>query len=74
MMFITKFQNVGRFLFERGLVSSESGNLSIRLGDRLMITRRGSNLGALAEKDLIETGISKNDRATPLAASLSNLV
>jgi len=68
MMFITKFQNIGRFLFERGLVSSESGNLSIRLGDRLIITRRGSNLGALMEKDLVETGISKNDRATPLAS------
>ena len=34
----------------------------------MIITRRGSNLGALEENDLIETGISKNDRSTPLAS------
>ncbi len=67
-MFLTQFQSIGRFLFMRGLVSSQSGNLSIRMGDRLIITRRGSNLGALEEKDLIETGINKNDRYTPLAS------
>jgi L-fuculose-phosphate aldolase len=67
-MFLNKFQNIGRSLFIRGLVSSESGNLSIRMGERLIITRRGSNLGALEEKDLVETGINKNDRATPLAS------
>jgi L-fuculose-phosphate aldolase len=38
------------------------------MGDRLIITRRGSNLGDLQEKDLIETGINKNDRSTPLAS------
>jgi L-fuculose-phosphate aldolase len=67
-MFLNQFQNVGRSLFSRGLVSSQSGNLSIRMGDRLIITRRGSNLGALQEKDLVETGINKNDRSTPMAS------
>ena len=67
-MFLNQFQNVGRSLFYRGLVSSQSGNLSIRMGDRLIITRRGSNLGALQEKDLVETGINKNDRSTPMAS------
>ena len=42
--------------------------MSVRLGDRLIITRRGSRLGCLSEHDLIETGISKNDRFTPLAS------
>jgi L-fuculose-phosphate aldolase len=68
-MFLTQFQKVGQALFQRGMVSSQSGNLSIRMGDHLIITRRGSNLGALQEKDLIETGINRNDRATPLASS-----
>jgi L-fuculose-phosphate aldolase len=68
-MFLNQFQNVGRSLFSRGLVSSSSGNLSIRIGERLIITRRGSNLGALQEKDLVETGIDKNDRSTPLAST-----
>jgi len=38
------------------------------LGDRLIITRRGSRLSCLSENDLIETGIDKNDRSTPLAS------
>jgi len=67
-MILAQFQAVGRALFTQGLVSSHSGNLSIRLGDRLIITRRGSMLGCLQEADLIETGISKNDRSTPLAS------
>ena len=66
-MILSQFQTVGNALFNRGLVSSNSGNLSIRLGDRIIITRRGCSLGCLDENDLIETGISKNDRFTPLA-------
>jgi len=68
-MLLTQFQTLGRDLFARGLVSSHSGNMSIRLGDRLIITRRGCQLGCLEENDLIETGINKNDRSTPLAST-----
>lgn len=68
-MILSQFQTVGRDLFTRGLVSSHSGNMSIRMGDRLFITRRGCMLGCLGEKDLVETGIDKNDRATPLAST-----
>ncbi len=67
-MILSQFQAVGRDLFARGLVSSQSGNLSIRLGDRIIITRRGSMLNCLQEHDLIETGVYKNSRATPLAS------
>ncbi len=67
-MILTQFQTVGHELFTRGLVSSQSGNLSIRLGDKLIITRRNSRLGCLEEHDLIETGLNKNDRNTPLAS------
>jgi L-fuculose-phosphate aldolase len=68
-MILSQFQTVGRDLFARGLVSSHSGNLSIRLGDRLIITRRGSMLNCLQEHDLVETGINKNNRSTPLAST-----
>ena len=68
-MILSQFQTVGRDLFTRGLISSHNGNLSIRLGDRLIITRRGCRLGCLEEHDLIETGIYKNDRFTPLASA-----
>ena len=66
---LSQFQKVGNALFTQGLVSSHSGNLSIRLGDNLLITHRGSVLGSLGEADLVETGITKNDRATPLAST-----
>jgi L-fuculose-phosphate aldolase len=68
IMFFNQFQKVGQALFQRGMLSSQTGNLSIRMGDHLIITRRGANMGALQEKDLIETGINRNDRATPLAS------
>jgi len=67
-MLISQFQAVGRDLCARGLVSSHSGNLSIKLGERLCITHRSSMLGCLEEHDLIETRINKNDRFTPLAS------
>jgi len=67
-MILSQFQAVGCDLFTRGLISSHGGNLSIRLGERVIITRRGCRLGSLDEHDLIETGISKNDRSTPLAS------
>jgi L-fuculose-phosphate aldolase len=66
---LSQFQQVGRALFTQRLVSAHSGNLSIRQGDRLVITHRGSGLGSITEADLVETGIVKNSRATPLASS-----
>jgi L-fuculose-phosphate aldolase len=59
---------VGQALFTQGLVSPQGGNLSIKLGEHLVITHRGSLLGAIQKGDLVETGISKNNRATPLAS------
>ncbi len=68
-MILSQFQTIGHDLFTRGLVSSHGGNLSIRLGERMIITRRSSRLGCLEEHDLIDTGISKNDRSTPRAST-----
>jgi len=68
-MLISQFQAVGQDLCARGLVSSHSGNLSIKLGERLCITHRASMLSRLEEHDLVETGINKNDRFTPLAST-----
>ena len=68
-MILSQFQEVGRHLFTQGLVSPQSGNLSIRLGECLFITHRGTMLGSIEEGDLVETGITRNGRATPLASS-----
>jgi L-fuculose-phosphate aldolase len=67
-MLLSQFQTIGRDLFTCGLVASHSGNLSIKMGERMIITRRGCQLGCLDEHDLIDTGINKNDRSTPLAS------
>lgn len=67
-MILAQFQTIGADLFNRSLVSSSGGNLSLRMGNRLMITRHGSRLNGMQENDLIETGIDKNDRSTPLAS------
>ena len=39
------------------------------MGDNVIVTRRGSMLNCLQEHDLIETGICKNNRSTPLAST-----
>jgi len=65
---LSQFQAVGQALFTQGLVSSQGGNLSVKLGEHLVITHRGSTLGSIQEGDLVETGINKNNRATPLAS------
>ena len=43
--------------------------MSVRVGDRLVITRRGSMLGSLRPEDLIETGIDTDDSGIALASS-----
>ncbi len=48
-----QFLLVGRDLHERGLVTSHGGNLSVKRGDRLFITRRGAMLGHLEREDLV---------------------
>jgi L-fuculose-phosphate aldolase len=51
------FREIGRDLFVTGLTTSHGGNMSIRDGARIVITRRGSMLGRLGEDDLIETAM-----------------
>lgn len=63
------FQRFGRDLFLAGLNNSHSGNMSVRCGDRIIITRRGSMLGHLEARDLIETSLCANDENTPLAST-----
>ncbi len=67
-MYLPEFQAAGRTLADSGLITGASGNLSIRLKDRLIITRHDSVLAALTSEDLIETGIHADDSATPLAS------
>jgi L-fuculose-phosphate aldolase len=49
---------VGKELYDRGLQTTRSGNISARDRDLFIITKTGANLGRLAESDLISVDIS----------------
>jgi len=58
------FRDIGRDIYLGHLISSHGGNMSVRDGDRIIITRRGSMLGRLAESDIVSTGIEPCDEDT----------
>ena len=64
-----QFRDIGRDLYLGGLISSHGGNISVRLGDRIVIKRRGAMLGQLRMEDLIETRLEKNDSGVVLAST-----
>jgi len=49
-----EFSMVGKDLYALGLVDSMSGSLSMRIGDRILITKRNAMLGHLKEEDIVE--------------------
>lgn len=54
---VREFQEVGRLLWEAGLVSSHGGNMSVRLPEGLIVvTRHGAMLGRLEAQDLMILG------------------
>jgi L-fuculose-phosphate aldolase len=64
-----QFRAIGRDLYVANMISSHGGNISVRLGDRVVIKRRGAMLGQLKPQDLIETGIDKNDSGVTMAST-----
>ena len=56
------FYEVGRDLFLAGSVTARHGNLSVRVGDSIFITRSGSMLSRLEPSDIIETGMEPEER------------
>jgi len=58
---IEEFRKVGRWLWEEGLVHAGAGNLSVRQGDSILITRRGAMLFELQDSDLITVGMEPSE-------------
>jgi len=58
---LEQFRAVGSDLFLRGLITSHGGNMSIRDGGRIIITRSGCMLGHIGERDLVEAGADPDD-------------
>jgi L-fuculose-phosphate aldolase len=68
---LEQFSRFGRELFLQGVNSSHSGNMSVRAGDRIFITRRGSMLANLRDGDIIETGLKDDDsHITPASTEI----
>lgn len=66
---IEQIKQIGRDLFLQNAVSSHGGNISVRIGDRILITRRGSMIGNLNDNDIIETGLYEDDSGIVLAST-----
>ena len=64
-----QFRDIGRDLYVAGLISSHGGNMSVRIGDRVVIKRRGAMLGRLKPHDLVETGLYKPDSGVIIAST-----
>ncbi len=58
---LEEFIRIGRFLFQEGLVDSHGGNMSVREGDKIFITRRDAMLGDLKEGDIVEVGMEPGE-------------
>ena len=65
--------SVGRQLYDRGLQTTRSGNISARYGTRFLITRTEANLRALKNSDLIPIDVPEK-RPIPVGASTETLV
>lgn len=64
-----QFHEIGRDLFVAGLISSHGGNMSVRVGDCIIIKRRGAQLGRLEPKDLVETKLYERDSGITCAST-----
>ena len=64
-----QIRDIGRDLYLQNMISSHGGNISVRIGDKLVIKRRGAQLGRLKPHDLVDTYIEKNDSGVALAST-----
>ncbi|RXA21321.1 aldolase [Methanosarcina sp. MSH10X1] len=59
----------GRKLVEHGLVESNFGNISLRAGDRMLITRTGTALDEVTENSVVEVDIQDTSSLDIIASS-----
>ena len=64
-----EFRTIGRDLYVGGLTSSHGGNMSVRVGNRILIKRRGAQLGRLKRSDFVETRLYGEDSGVTRASS-----
>jgi L-fuculose-phosphate aldolase len=72
-MLIEELIAAGRQLYERGLQTPRSGNVSARDGKVFWITRTGTNLARLTEAQFVQVGLD-DQAGVPPDASVETLV
>ncbi len=68
----TTWQEIARFgkkLVEYGLVESRFGNISVRTGDQILITRSGAALDDIDEDSVVEIEIDRTSSTDMVASS-----
>ncbi|MBN2303156.1 MAG: class II aldolase/adducin family protein [Anaerolineae bacterium] len=60
---------IGRDIFVTGLTSSHGGNMSVRVGSKIIIKRRGAQFGQLKPTDFVETSFRGRDSGIMRASS-----
>jgi L-fuculose-phosphate aldolase len=61
----------GKKLVERGLVESHFGNMSMRVGSRMLITKSGCALDEITENSVVEVDIDKPSSPDSIASTES---
>lgn len=56
-----QFRDIGRDIYVGGLTSSHGGNMSVRVGNKIIIKRRGAQLGRLTPEDFVTTSLHGKD-------------
>jgi L-fuculose-phosphate aldolase len=64
-----EFRDIGRDIYVAQLTSSHGGNMSVRVGNRIIIKRRGAQLGRLKPSDLVETRLYGKDSGITRAST-----
>lgn len=67
--FVSKLIEVGSLLFQEGLVDARAGNLSVKVGRKILITRTKAHLNLLTPYDLICVDIDKEGPLDKRASS-----
>jgi L-fuculose-phosphate aldolase len=68
-----QIKKIGEKLFQRGLNNSHSGNISVRINERICISKTGSSLDMLGKDDVVEVGLNP-DKEMDKNASMELLV
>ena len=63
------FNLVGKDLSNRKMIASHAGNLSIRSGGRIIITKRAAMLGWLKMEDLVSCALEEEDSGALVAST-----